>query len=302
MAHPSSAEPDTHEAALDEYLRLGGNCLHLHGEGGETHSRQAAGRWLRSKGLRPEFLLCAQICHSGWDDTTHRAIDRFTPGAVSEDVAAELDLLMTGYLDLVYLDDNPQAPLEPLLEALGREIKRGRVRALGVRNWTADRIDAADSCFSRQGLPGVAVIVTTELALAAATGPLWPEYVPFRGPLQQAVHSSRRAVFAHADDINLGQCLYDGGDAVMRWRRHWRERWDHPANPPLVQRVRSFAHARGLTPRAVNVAWLLSRPFPVVAIVGLPSLLTASRTDYEGASQLRLEEADLDLLSAGGLT
>jgi len=105
MVHPSSAEPGTHEAALDEYLRLGGDCIHCHGEGGETHSRRAAGRWLNRKGVRRQFFVCTQICHDGWDEAGQRAIDRFTPVCVSEDVATDLELLATGYLDLVYLDD-----------------------------------------------------------------------------------------------------------------------------------------------------------------------------------------------------
>ncbi len=64
-------------------------------------------------------------------------------------------------------------------------------------------------------------------------------------------------------------------------------------NPPLVQRVRQFAAARGLTPREVNVAWLLNRPFPVVAVVSLPSLLDGSATQYARAAALRLNQDDL---------
>src|SRR5258708_6264092 len=135
MAHPSSAEPGALDFGLEEYRRLGGNCIHLHGEGDETHSRSATGQWLRSHGLRSEFFVCTQICHDRWDDTAKRAIDRFTPEAVSEDVATDLELLGTPYLDLVYLDDNPRAPCEPVIEAIGRELTRGRLRAFGVRNW-----------------------------------------------------------------------------------------------------------------------------------------------------------------------
>jgi 1-deoxyxylulose-5-phosphate synthase len=288
MAHPSSAAADRHERGLDEYHRLGGNCLHLHGEGGEVHSRRAAGQWLERRSLRREFFLCTQICHAGWDDAAHRPIDRFTGDAVREDIDTDLELLATEYLDLVYLDDNPLAPLEPAIEALGREIARGRVRAFGVRNWTAERIRAAQAYTEREALPGIAAVVTTELALAASTGPLWPEYVPFAGELKEAVFALRLVVFAHADDINLGQCLYGDEDAIARMRPRWVQRWDHAANPALVQRVRSFAAARGLTPRTVNVAWMLNQRFPVVAIAGLRFL-----QEYEQGSRMVLDEAGL---------
>jgi aryl-alcohol dehydrogenase-like predicted oxidoreductase len=178
-------------------------------------------------------------------------------------------------------------PLEPVIEAVGREIARGRVRALGVRNWTADRAKA---------LPGVAAIITTELSLAAATGPLWPEYVPFDAELRQVVCDLGVAVFAHADDINLGQSLYEDGNETASMRRRWLRRWEHPGNPGLVQRVRRLAAARGFTPREMNVAWLLNQPFPSIAAVSL-SLLTAHGAEYERASGLVLGEDDLDFLS-----
>src|SRR5580704_6298278 len=86
MIAPSSAEADAHEAGLNAYHRLGGNGIQLHGEGGETHSRQATGEWLRKHGLRQTFFLCTQICHDEWDDATQQPIDRFTPEAVHQDI------------------------------------------------------------------------------------------------------------------------------------------------------------------------------------------------------------------------
>jgi hypothetical protein len=98
-------------------------------------------------------------------------------------------------------------------------------------------------------------------------------------------------------DINLGQCLYDDADATSRLRRGWVERWDHPANGALVRRVQHFAGVHGLTPREVNLAWLLNRPFPCVAVISLPSLLTPRRSEYERASHFLLKETDEDLLN-----
>ena len=299
MADPSSAAGDGQELALDEYFQLGGNCIHLHDEGGGVHSRSATGQWLQRRGLRAEFFLCTQICHAGWDSVRQCAIDRFKPEAVSEDIEIDLELLATKYLDLVYVDDNPQAPLEPVIGALCRQITRGTIKAFGFRNWTPERINTAHGRLSREALSGFAVVVTTELALASATGPLWPEYVPFDEELRRTVRDLGLAVFSHAADINLGQCLYGDGDASTRFRQHWSQRWDHPSNHALVSRVQLFAGARGITPRTVNVAWLLNQPFPCVAVVPLPSLATGLRTDYEHASQLILKENDLNLLNDG---
>jgi len=299
MAHPSSGESDSHEAGLDEFFRLGGNCLHLHGEDGEVHSRRAAGRWLDRHRLRSRFFLCTQICHDGWDHQTQRAIDRFSPEAVADDIATDLELLGTNYLDLIYLDDRPQSPQEPVIQAIAREILRGRVRAWGVRNWTPERIHSAAACITREAWPEITAIITTELALPAATGPLWPEYVPFDAGLRQVVATLRLTVFAHAGDLNTGQCLYGDEDTTARARRHWLDRWQHPANPAVVQRVRRFAATHGASPRAVNIAWMLNQPFPSFAVIALPSFLSSQRAEYERASPWRLSAADLDSLCGG---
>ena len=81
-------------------------------------------------------------------------------------------------------------------------------------------------------------------------------------------------------------------DAIASLRRHWLERWDHPANVPLVQRVQRFATTHGLTTREVNLAWLLNQPFPCIAVVPLPCLLMGRRSEYDRASQFLLNEVD----------
>src|SRR5262245_55053334 len=128
MACPASAEPGSHRVGLEKYYRLGGNCIHLHGEGGETHSREAVGQWLQERGLRSELFLCTQICHEGWDAVGQRAIDRVTPDAISADISADLSLLQTDWLDLVYIANPPAAEFEPVLEAIAAEIAQGRIR------------------------------------------------------------------------------------------------------------------------------------------------------------------------------
>jgi aryl-alcohol dehydrogenase-like predicted oxidoreductase len=293
MSAPSSSEADTHEAGLDAYHRLGGNAIHLHGEGGEMHSRRVTGDWLRRRGLRQDFFLCAQICHDDWDDVTRQTIDRFTPEAVHQDIALDLQLLGTDYLDFVYLDDRPDLGFEAVVEALGQEIASGRIQALGVRNWTADRIRDAHSYALKAAGQRIAAIVTTELSLFVSAWPLWPEYVPFDAQLEQVADELGLAVFAHAGDYTLGQCVFEDEDALARMRPEWVQRWQLPTNPDLAEHVRETAEAYGLTPRATQIAWLLNQNFPVLAIVDLPALLTGIGVEYERGSHSKLADRDL---------
>jgi len=102
MAHPSSSQAASHEAGLAKYRHLGGDCIHLHGEGGgETHSRYTTGQWLRTHHLRPEFFVCTQICHDQPNVSEGR------PREISS-------CCKTEYLDLVYLDDNSRSTVGSL--------------------------------------------------------------------------------------------------------------------------------------------------------------------------------------------
>jgi aryl-alcohol dehydrogenase-like predicted oxidoreductase len=299
MAAPSSAQPDTHFAGLDAYQRLGGNSIYLHGEGGETHSREATGRWLTEHRLRTEFFLCTQVCHDDWDDTNNRPVDRFTSAGIAEDVAKDLDLIRVERIDLISLGDNPNSPFEPVIDAISREIKAGRVGAYGLRSWSAKRIRLAVDFVNRAGIYPPAAVFTTELSLPRAISPLWPEYIPFSRAVEELVLETRLAVFAHVEDFNIGQSLFGAEEIPAPLRSKWVTRWHHPDNAALVQRVEAFAVHRGLTPREVNLGWVLQRPFPVVGIISLPILLTDRSVQYERASKMVFGDNELEALRAG---
>ena len=282
MAAPSSAQPETHEPGLDLFWSLGGSLLHLHGEGGETHSRSAVGAWLKRTGLRSEFALCSQICHDDWDENNQRPVVRFTPDGVAADIEEDLCLIGCSELDIVYLDDHAELPFEPVVEALAAEISAQRIRHVGVRNWRPDRLKAL-CAYARNELPrGVQAMITTELGLPKASSPLWPEYVPFDDEITEIVRNEGIVVYAHAGDNAAGQCLFGDEDAFARLRAHWVERWQMSANEQIVQDVIARAARFQTTPRAVLLTWMLSRPFSVVPIVGLPELL-AHHKDYRFA-------------------
>src|SRR5579872_7353341 len=171
MANPSSALPDTHIAGLDAYHQMGGNCIYLHGEGGETHSREATGQWLRERGRRSEFFLCTQVCHDDWDEANGRSVDRFTAAALKQDVARDLELIGIRQIDLVGLSDKPNAPLEPIMDAISSEIEAGRVGGYGLCNWSADRIRLIIDCAKRASYRAPGAIFTTEFSLLRAIDP-----------------------------------------------------------------------------------------------------------------------------------
>ena len=300
MMAPSSARPETHAAGLTEYRHLGGDSVHLHGEGGETHSRRETGKWLAENHLRPEFFLCAQICHDKWNEESQQEIGRFTPDALHDDISTDLELIDTDYVDLIYFDDRPDAPLEPVLDAIFAETNCGRVRGFGVRNMTAGRIREANAYAAARSAPGVSAVITTELTPFRPTQPLWPGYTPFDAELRGVVEALNLTVFAHAGDVTLGQCLFGDEDSFARMRPEWTARWNHPANAAIADNIRKMAAVHGRTTREILLSWLLNQPFPVVAIVGNADLSAEGLRRCEGISGWRFSPAEREILRCKG--
>jgi hypothetical protein len=133
--------------------------------------------------------------------------------------------------------------------------------------------------FARTVLPrGIEALFTTELAVAFASKPLWPEYVPFDADIEEIVRNEGFVVYAHSSDTNIGQCLFGNEDSAARLRPQWVTRWNAIENRPIVQDVIERAARFQTTPRAVLVAWMLARPFPVVPIISLPELIAHNDT------------------------
>ncbi len=192
--------------SLAAFHAIGGNIFHLHGEGGETESRNRFGQWLSvRRAHRHDLIVLTQVCHEGYDPVAETAIDRLAPSHLRHDISEDLALLQTDYLDAVYFAGPPALDFdpEPLLYALAAEISQRRIRAFGVFNWPPELIRRAIVAAARsRDLPGISFIVTTELSLAAPTRPRWPGYVPF-ADLRPVVTELQLTVFAWLDQANL---------------------------------------------------------------------------------------------------
>ena len=65
-----------------------------------------------------------------------------------------LKRLGTDYVDIYWLHrDDENLPVDGIMETLSKLVKTGKTRYIGMSNWTAERIDEANRCAEREGLP-----------------------------------------------------------------------------------------------------------------------------------------------------
>ena len=137
-----TADEPTSGAILDAYVAVGGNFLDTAdsysfwvpgNEGGESES--IIGRWMKKRGNRDEMVIATKVSH-------HPEYKGLAPATIRAGIAASLGRLGTDVIDLYYAHyDDPDTPLEESIGTLSELVDEGKVRYLGVSNYTAERLE-----------------------------------------------------------------------------------------------------------------------------------------------------------------
>jgi aryl-alcohol dehydrogenase-like predicted oxidoreductase len=232
----------------EAFLEGGGTCFDTARHYGDA-SEGELGAFLERHGLRDGLVIVGKGAH--------------TPSCAPEHVAPELErsleLLRTDHLDLYLLHrDNPAVPVEEWADALAPHVAAGRMRAIGVSNWSAARFEAFNAAAARGGLPGL-VVLSNQLSLAEMLEPVWGGCLRADTGWHEQTETPLLAWSAQARGFFAGRPDDDG-----EVRRCWLSR----ANAERRRRAERLARERGVPTVAVALAWVLAQPFPSFAVVG----------------------------------
>jgi aryl-alcohol dehydrogenase-like predicted oxidoreductase len=246
---------------LDAFVERGGTIIDTAYVYAGGNSERALGVWLRERDARERVVIIDKGCHPRGNSGP-----RVDPEAMRADLAENLERLGTPYIDLYMLHrDDESLPVGPIVEALNEEVARGRIRSLGASNWRPRRIEEANEYAAARGLRGF-VAVSNNLSLARAKEPMWagcvytseedlPWYVEHQFPLIS--WSSQAGGF-----FTGRYSPEDTGNEDMVRVYYSEENWERLA------RARELAERKGVHPLQIALAWVLSQPFPTVAIIG----------------------------------
>ncbi|MET1112528.1 MAG: aldo/keto reductase [Allosphingosinicella sp.] len=132
---------------LDRFIDAGGTMIDTADvysawvpghQGGESES--LIGEWLRRRGSREGVLIASKVgmLHRHW------GVGKLEPWRIEKAAEASLKRLGVETIDLYYAhQDDPDTPMEEVIEAFDRLVRAGKVRALGASNFTAERLGRA---------------------------------------------------------------------------------------------------------------------------------------------------------------
>ncbi|MCY1141657.1 aldo/keto reductase [Actinoplanes sp. Pm04-4] len=136
-----TSDEATSHRVLDAFVEAGGNFLDTAdgysawvpgNSGGESET--IIGKWLSSRKNRADVVVATKV-------SQHPQFRGLAAANIAAAADASLARLGTDYIDLYYAHyDDAETPLEETAGAFDALVKAGKVRAVGVSNYTAERI------------------------------------------------------------------------------------------------------------------------------------------------------------------
>ncbi len=279
-------------AIMDAFREAGGNFLDtadvysqwVPGNPGGV-SESVVGRWLKARGNRGDIVVATKVRGRRWEGPDGEGLGR---AHILRAVEESLRRLQIDTIDL-YQCHFPDAstPIEETLRAFDKLTKSGKVRYIGLSNYTAPLVEEALNEAAAHGLPRVVS--------------LQPRYnlvhrSEFEGALDAVCRREGIGVIPYMPlqgGFLTGK--YRAGQPLPESRR--AESSQHYANESgwrVINALDEIAAARETTLAAVALAWLLAKPAIAAPIVGAnrPQQLAESLP----AADLRLTPEELTLL------
>lgn len=271
-------------AAIHRALDLGVNWIDTAAIYGMGHSEEVVGRALKSVASRPYvFTKCAMRWRENKE--VYRSL---TAASVAEELENSLRRLGLDVIDLYQVHwPEPEPEIEEGWEALERLRQQGKIRWIGVSNFSVEQIKRAQKVAPVTSLqPPYSLLrrgVETEiLPYAQAQGIGVINYSPMVSGLLTGKMTAERAAALPAND--------------------WRRKSPQFQEPNLTRNLRLAAllteigGAHGVVAGVVAVAWTLHNPAVTAAIVGGRSARQVEET--AAALSFRLTEEEFARIHA----
>ncbi|TKJ95820.1 alcohol dehydrogenase [Plantibacter flavus] len=285
-----TADRQTSFDILDAFVAGGGNFIDTAdgysawvpgNTGGD--SERLIGEWQELRGNRDELVIATKV--SQHPDFQGLAADNILKAA-----DASLERLRTDHIDLYYAHfDDESVPLEETVTALSSLVDSGKVRHLGISNYSAARIAEWFEIVEAKGLH-------RPIALQPHYNLVERE---FEGELRTIAEREQLAVlpyFSLAKGFLTGK--YREGSSVDSVRAEGAQAYlaDHAALLPVLDEV---AAAHGVSVATVSLAWLRSQPTVAAPIASartveqLPDLLASATLELSADELAALTAASV---------
>lgn len=243
------------QVLFDQWVESGGNTFDTGHSYGSCD--RIFGQWMQSRGLRDDLVVIAKGVHP--------------PENRPEFISPQLDRILehfgTDFVDIYIMHrDNEAVPVGEWMEALDREVKRGRLRVLGGSNWSLARFLEANAWARDHGCQEL-TILNNNLALAEMVDPVWGGCRHVSDPESRAQMQQHQIVHLSWSSTARG-FFTDRFDPDRRENAELVRCWYSERNFQVKARAEELARRKNCAPINIAAAWVLHQPFPSFALIG----------------------------------
>jgi 1-deoxyxylulose-5-phosphate synthase len=250
-------------------------------------SEMVTGRVLRKLIGREECVIATKVYYQSTPGPNGRGLSRKHVFAA---IDASLTRLEMDYVDLYQIHRfDHETPLEETMQALDDIVRAGKARYLGASTMPAWLFAKAQHVALRNG---------------------WTPFVSMQNRYNLLYREEEREMIPQCLDQGVALIPYsplaqgylagthtrDGQARTVRAAtpRSTPSFYDRPVDYDVIDRVGDLAHARGVAPAQVALAWLLSKPGVIAPIIGATRIQHVD--DAAAATQLELTPAEIATL------
>lgn len=258
-----------HERYLDRINELGCTVFDTARSYGDGAAESMLGVWLKKRRLRHRVTLVSKGGHPSRDRSRLGRADLWN------DLTASLRALRTDVIDIYLLHrDDLTVPVIDVLETLNAMVDKGCVRKFGVSNWTAARIEEAQTAALANGMRNFSVS-SPQYSLAEWKRAPWPGCVTVTGESKRQERewysATELPLFAWS---SLAGGFMSELDPEVRFQgklsfseKACADVYDSPANRERWKRAARLAVEIQSSTAGVALAWVLNQRMNVHAIV-----------------------------------
>jgi aryl-alcohol dehydrogenase-like predicted oxidoreductase len=291
MTFGQEADERAAAALLDQYVESGGNLVDTADVyppvGPRGTSEEIIGRWLHAHPGTRDRIVLATKCRGRMDDSGNS--EGLSRRWIVQACEGSLRRLKTDYVDLYQAHQwDPATPIEETLEAFDALVRAGKVRYIGVSNFTGWQLERTVLVARHLGVAGPVSLQPQYNMLAREIE--W-ELVPVCleegigvlpwGPLGQGWLSGKYSRESRpegatrlGEDPNRGIEAYDKRNVERTWR--------------VVDTVEGVARELGVPAARVALRWLADRPAVAAPLLGARTV--EQLRDNLLAADLKLDE------------
>jgi aryl-alcohol dehydrogenase-like predicted oxidoreductase len=262
MSWGHDTDEDDASNQLTAFLDAGGTMIDTADVYVDGESERIVGRMLGNVVKRDQVVVATKAVSIRGAERNRDASRRHILSALDESLAR----LGTDYIDLWQMHSwDPRTPLEETLGALDTAVSSGRVRYVGVSNYSGWQ--TAKAAAWQRAWPGRAPIVATQMEYSLLQRGIEREVVPAAtnlgigilpwSPLGRGVLTGKYQTGTPADSRG----------AASDYSRFISPYLDERSSR-IVGAVMTAADGLGVSPLAVALAWVRDRPGVVAPIVG----------------------------------